>query len=393
MEEETELGAPLSRVVEGNRLTLLTSGADRLKALIELIEGAEHSLRILYYIVHADETGTRVRDALIAAARRGVTTSLLVDGFGSTNSPAFFRPLAESGIAFCRFSPKYGRRYLLRNHQKLALADEKRVLIGGFNVADEYFDPPEKDGWRDIGLLVEGESVARAAAYYDDLFEWTRAPAGTAGDLRRILRAHSVTQGKLRWLFGGPSRRLSPWARAVRRDLRSARRLDLVSAYFAPTPAILRRIAGVARRRGGRARVVTAARSDVRSAVAAARSLYWYMLKRGVEVYEHRASRMHTKLVLIDDVVHIGSANFDMRSLFLNLEMMLRIEDKEFAAGMRRFVEREIAASEHITLESHDRDRTWLNRLRWAFGYFLLSVADFGITRRLNLDEVGLPPT
>jgi cardiolipin synthase len=391
MAEQEATEDPLSRVVDGNRLTLLTRGPDRLQALIDLIEGAEHSLKILYYIFQPDSAGARVRDALIAAAGRGVKTSLLVDGFGSSRSTAFFQPLTESGIAFCRFSPKYGRRYLLRNHQKLAVADERRVLIGGFNVGDEYFAPLEQDGWRDIGLLVEGEGVARVAAYFDDLFEWTSVPGQTARDLRRMLAVHSVTEGKLRWLFGGPSRRLSPWARAVRRDLRRAKRLDLISAYFGPTPGILRRIAGVARRRGGRARIVTAGRSDVRAAVAAARSLYWYLLKRGVEVYEHRASRMHTKLVLIDDAVHIGSANFDMRSLFLNLEMMLRIEDADFAAAMRVFVEGEIAASERITPESHDRERTWLNRLRWAFGYFLLAVADFRITRRLNLEDVGLP--
>ncbi|HYD39018.1 MAG TPA: phosphatidylserine/phosphatidylglycerophosphate/cardiolipin synthase family protein [Allosphingosinicella sp.] len=393
MAEEEAPEAPLSHMVDGNRLTLLTGGPERLQALIDLIEGARSSLRILYYIFQADSTGEKVRDALIAAAGRGVRTSLLVDGFGSTRSVAFFRPLTESGIAFCRFSPNYGRRYLLRNHQKLAVADERRVLIGGFNVGDEYFAPLDQDGWRDIGLAVEGDGVARVADYFDDLFEWTRIPGRSTRDLRRMLRVHSVTEGKLRWLFGGPSRRLSPWARAVRRDLRSARRLDLISAYFGPTPGILRRIAGVARRRGGRARIVTAGRSDVRAAVAAARSLYWYLLKRGVEIYEHRASRMHSKLVLIDDAVHIGSANFDMRSLFLNLEMMLRVEDKDFAAAIRRFVDGEIAASERITIESHDRQRTWLNRLRWALGYFLLAVADFRITRRLNLDEVGLPPT
>jgi cardiolipin synthase A/B len=391
MAEEEATEDPLSRVVDGNRLTLLTRGPERLQALIDLIERAEHSLRILYYIFQADSAGTRVREALIAAAGRGVKTAVLVDGFGSSRSTAFFRPLTDAGIAFCRFSPQYGRRYLLRNHQKLAVADERRVLIGGFNIGDEYFAPLEEDGWRDIGLLVEGDGVARVAAYFDALFEWTSVPGQTARDLRRMLAVHSVTEGKLRWLFGGPSRRLSPWARAVRRDLRRAKRLDLISAYFGPTPGILRRIAGVARRRGGRARIVTAGRSDVRAAVAAARSLYWYLLKRGVEVYEHRASRMHTKLVLIDDAVHIGSANFDMRSLFLNLEMMLRIEDAGFAAAIRGYVEGEIAASERITLESHDRERTWLNRLRWAFGYFLLAVADFRITRRLNLEDVGLP--
>ena len=370
--------------VAGNRLTLLADGGERLDALLALIDGARHSLRILYYIFLEDATGRRVRDALIAAAGRGVAVALLVDGFGSTRSAPFFKPMVDSGIGFCRFSPKWGRRYLLRNHQKLALADERRVLIGGFNVADEYFAPLSKDGWRDIGLLVEGDSVARLAAYFDDVFEWTRAPSFRNRDLRRMLQKHSLTGGELRWLFGGPVRRLSPWARAVRRDMLSARRLDLIAAYFAPTPSILRRITKVARS-GGRARVVTAARSDVPAATAAARSLYWYLLKRGVEVYEHRASRLHTKLVVIDDVVHIGSANFDMRSLFLNLEMMLRIEDAGFAQAMRRFVDGETAVSEHITLEVHDRERTLLNRLRWAFGYFLVAVADYGITRRLNV--------
>jgi cardiolipin synthase A/B len=375
----------LSAEVAGNRLTLLAEGSERLEALIALIEGARESLRILYYIFLEDEAGRRVRDALAAAASRGVNTWLLVDGFGSSRSDAFFQPLVDCGGRFCRFSPKWGRRYLLRNHQKLALADERRVLIGGFNIADEYFDPPEKDGWRDIGLLVEGDGVKPLAEYFDDLFEWTRQPHLGVRDLRRMLLQHSVTEGSLRWLFGGPARRLSPWARAVRRDMLSATRLDLIAPYFAPTPSILRRMTHVTRRRRGRARLVTAARADVPAAIAAARSLYQYLLKRGVEIYENRRSRLHTKLVVIDDVVHIGSANFDMRSLYLNLEMMLRIEDAGFARTMRRFVDREIKEAEAITLESHHRDRTLVNRLRWALGYFLLAVADYRITRRLNI--------
>jgi cardiolipin synthase len=376
--------ATFTAEVAGNRLTLLADGSDRLEALMALIEGARHSLRILYYIFLEDEVGRRVSDALIAAAKRGVAVSLLVDGFGSTRSLAFFQPMMDSGIGFCRFSPKYGRRYLLRNHQKLALADERRVLIGGFNIAEEYFAPLSEDGWRDIGLLVEGEDVAPLAAYFDDVFSWTNVPGRSLRELRRMLQRHSVSEGKLRWLFGGPARRLSPWARAVRNDMLTAKRLDLIAAYFAPTPSILRRMTRVTRRRRGKARLITAARSDVRAAVAAARSLYWYLLKRGVEVYEYRVSRMHTKLVVIDDVVHIGSANFDMRSLYLNLEMMLRIEDAGLARTMRRFVDGEVAVSERITLESHLRERTWLNRFRWAFGYFLVAVADYRITRRFN---------
>ena len=58
--------------VDGNRLTLLDTGPRRLRALIDLIDGARHSLRILYYIYADDDTGRRINAALAAAARRGV---------------------------------------------------------------------------------------------------------------------------------------------------------------------------------------------------------------------------------------------------------------------------------------------------------------------------------
>jgi cardiolipin synthase A/B len=382
--------AGVSLEVAGNRLTLLAEGPERLAALLELIESARESLRFLYYMFMDDGSGTRVRDALIAAAGRGVRVSLLVDGFGSTANRDFFRPLEEAGIAFCQFSPKYGRRYLLRNHQKLALADGERVIIGGFNVSDEYFGSVESGAWRDIGLRVEGGGVACLVGYYDSLFRWTQRPDARVRDIRRLLQQSSVTGGRLHWLFGGPSRRLSPWARAVRRDMRSARRLDLIAAYFAPSFGMLRRLSGISRR-GGQVRVVTASKSDNTATIAAARNTYWWLLRRGVAIFEYSPTKLHTKLFVVGDVVHIGSANFDMRSLFLNLEMMLRIDDAPFAAAMRRFVDGEVASSEPITLESHRRNRTMLNRLRWAIGYFIVAVADYRIAKRLNFRDIGLP--
>jgi cardiolipin synthase A/B len=390
MAEKEAQRPALALEVAGSRLTLLADGPERLAALLELIDSAGESLRFLYYMFMDDSSGTRVRDALIAAARRGVRVSLLVDGFGSTANRDFFRPLEEAGADFCRFSAKFGRRYLLRNHQKLALADGRRVIIGGFNVSDDYFGTVESGAWRDIGLLVEGDSVTRLTAYFDGLFRWTQADNPRVRDLRRMLQQSSVTSGRLHWLFGGPARRLSPWARAVRRDMRRARRLDVVAAYFAPSPGMLRRLAGVARN-GGRVRLVTAARSDNNATIAAARSTYWWLLRRGVEIFEYQPTKLHTKLFVVGDVVHIGSANFDMRSLFLNLEMMLRVDDAGFAAAMRRFVDEEVAQSEAITMESHRRNRTWLNRLKWAIGYFIVAVADYRLARRLNFKDVGLP--
>ena len=369
--------------VAGNRLTLLPDGPERLDALVALIDDAEESLRILYYIWDDDRSGRRVRDALVAAVGRGVKVSLLVDGFGAANaSAAFFQPLVDAEARFCRFVPRWGRRYLLRNHQKLALADGKRVIIGGFNIKDEYFGTVAEGAWRDLGLLVEGNGAACLVRYFDDLFKWAVKPDATMRQLRRVLQKHSVTDGPIHWLFGGPTRRLSPWARAVRRDMRKARRLDIIAAYFAPGPVLLHRAGNVAR--GGEARLVTAAKSDSSATIGAARYTYWTLLKRGVRIFEYQATKLHTKLFVIDDAVHIGSANFDMRSLFLNLEMMLRVEDPGFATAMRRFVDGEIADSIEITRDAHFAQRTWYNRLRWAISYFLVAIADFRITRRLN---------
>jgi cardiolipin synthase len=370
--------------VAGNRLTVLCDGPDRLDALIGLIDGAKGSLRILYYIWLNDETGRRVRDALVAAAERGVKVSMLLDGFGSSAATAgFFKPLVDAEARFCRFVPRWGRRYLLRNHQKLALADGRRAIVGGFNIGDEYFGTVEQGAWRDLGVLVEGPSVAAMADYFDDLFGWAETEIAPIRKLRRMLSRHSVREGPIQWLFGGPTRRLSPWARAVKDDLRAARAVDFLIAYFVPSLSMLRRIYGVAER--GRVRMVTAGKSDIRSTIWAARFSYWRLLKHNVEVYEYQATRLHTKLIVIDDAVHVGSANFDMRSLYLNLEMMLRVDDPRFAATMRAFIDREIADSRRIHLDEHRAGMTWLNRLRWAFGYFVMVTADYNLARRLNL--------
>ncbi|HEV2748038.1 MAG TPA: phospholipase D-like domain-containing protein, partial [Allosphingosinicella sp.] len=280
-------------MVEGNSLTLLPDGPHRLEALIALIDGARDTLRILYYIFLDDHSGRRVREALLAAAARGVKVSVLVDGFGSDSAKAsFFKPLTDSQVKFCRFAPRLGRRYLLRNHQKLALADGSCVLIGGFNVSDDYFGPIESGAWRDLGLKVEGPGVLCLAAYFDALFKWARTEHARIRDLRRMLSKHSEDTGPLRWLFGGPTRRLSPWAQSVKRDMLHAARLDMIAAYFAPSRAMLRRIYGIAER--GRARIVTPSRSDNGATIGAARHTYWRLIRRGVEVYEYQPTKLHT---------------------------------------------------------------------------------------------------
>lgn len=372
--------------VDGNRLSLLTEGPERLEAVVALIEGATRTLRLLYYIWEEDEAGARVRDALIAARRRGVTVGLIVDAMGSDASghDAFFQPLQDADIEVCLFHPRWGRRYLLRNHQKLALADEACAIIGGFNVGRDYFKATGETAWRDLGLLIEGPAAARLAGYFDALQDWTQRPKSRMRDLRRALKRWSNPDGNVRWLMGGPTRRLSAWARCLREDLNRGGRIDIIAAYFAPSPAMLARLDRAGRR--GPVRILTAAKTDNLATIGAARFTYKGLLKKGVRVFEYQPCRLHTKLYVFDGVVHIGSANFDMRSLFLNLEIMLRVKDAAFAAHCRAYVEGEIGNAREIVMADVTGWRTWGARLRWALSYFVVAVLDYNVSRRLNLD-------
>lgn len=368
--------------VDGNRLTLLTEGPSRLKALLALIDGAKRSVRLLYYIYTNDQSGTLVYEAMERALDRGATVSLLVDGYGCNTPEEYFTPLVDKGLTFCRFHPTFGRRYLIRNHQKLALADERVVLIGGFNVEDSYFGSVEDGAWRDLGLLVDGPAAARLAPYFDSLMDWSRTKGARIRTLNRLIHQASENHGTLQWTFGGPTRGLSPWASATSRDLLSTRDVEMIAAYFAPTWAMLRRIARAGQR--GRARIVTAAKSDNHATIAAARYTYKKLLRRGVEIFEYVPTKLHTKLVVLDDIVHIGSSNFDIRSLYLNLEMMLRVDDPDFAMMMRNYFEQELAACDAITPELHRRRSGLWTRIVQAISFFLVTSADYTLTRRLN---------
>lgn len=372
--------------VDGNRLTLITEGPARLSALLSLIDGAQESVRLLYYIYTADRSGERVREALMRALERGVDVSLLIDGFGSSATPeTYFREVNEAGGRFCRFNPSYGRRYLLRNHQKLALADDRLALIGGFNVEDSYFGTAEEGAWRDIGLLLEGPAAARLSPYYDALMGWALHKGARLKALRAVVRHFSESEGKLQWLFGGPMQRKSPWALATVRDLSHAKNLEMIAAYFAPMTSMLARIARVAS--AGRVRVITASKSDNHATIDAARSTYSRLLRRNVEMYEYEPTKLHSKLLVMDDIVHIGSSNFDLRSLYLNMEMMLRVDDPKFAMMMRGYFEHEIGDSLAITPKLHRQRGTLYQRIRWWFGFFLVSSLDYTVTRRLARRE------
>lgn len=376
---------PFEACAQGQSLTFYPAGEDRREALMKLVRSATETLDVCFYIFAEDEVSTELRDELCEAARRGVDVTLIIDRFGASATDKFLQPLVDCGGRHFCFSPRVGFRYLIRNHQKMVIADKKRAMFGGFNIEDDYFAPPERNGWNDLAIRIEGDAVDGLCDWFGKLRDWTDDEHAHFRAIRRAVAEWEWTSndGHARWLVGGPTRGLSTWAKCVTRDLKEGEKLDIFMAYFSPPYTLLKRIARVARK--GHTRLLMAAKSDNGATIGATRSLYNYLLNRGAKIWEFSPCKLHTKLLVLDDAVYMGSANFDMRSLYLNLEIVLRIEDAELAEQMRDFVSRHIAVSEAITQEVHRERATLWNRMRWWAGWVLVSVIDYTVARRLNL--------
>ncbi|SIO16429.1 cardiolipin synthase [Parasphingorhabdus marina DSM 22363] len=371
-----------------NRLKLVHEPQDRMDALTHLIDRAEHRLQLFYYMFEDDAVGTKLLSKLVAACERGVSVELMIDSFGSnTTARAFFNPLIAAGGKFGVFSPRFSTSYLVRNHQKIAISDTSRALVGGFNITDDYFNRREEgepNMWEDVGVAIEGPEVSALARWYDRLSDWVEHDNGNILKLQKMVRTWSAGDGRFRWLLGGPSNRLSRWAWSIKNDLEAGSRLDLVAAYFSPGQGLLRRIARLSKK-GGDSNLLLPGKTDNGATIGASRLLYGYLLKRNARIFEYQPRRLHTKLVVVDDAVYVGSANFDIRSLFINVEMMVRIEDRAFADHARNLVMQMCGASQQITPEVHKSRKSLLNRIRWALSYFIVNTLDYTVTRRFNL--------
>ncbi len=366
----------------GHTFTFYPHGQDRLKALVELIDSAKESLRVFYYLFAGDVAGTMVRDALVLAAQRGVSVDLIVDAFGNDAGAAFFAPLVEAGGSFAIFSPKWGTRYLVRNHQKFTICDETRVMTGGANVSDHYFAIPADNGWCDLSVIIEGPVVEQFTRWSRMLSAWVaNAANGRTSQLRRlrdIVKDWDGGDGPVRLLVGGPLVRKGHWAWVFRKDLVAAKRLDTVSAYFSPPRSFRRLIARVGMR--GEARMIMAGKSDIAAAISMARLLYGQLLRARVKIYEFAICKLHMKLLVVDDASYIGSANLDKRSFRINVELMVRVEDAGLAAKLREMIDHLQGSSEPITPGWYARHSTPLNRLRWRIAYWM-SLADYRISK------------
>jgi cardiolipin synthase len=341
-------------------------------AMLAAIDAAQESVCLESYIFAAGPLGERFRAALTGARQRGVRVRVLVDAFGSYWLPsAFWQPLIAAGGETRRFNPLAPNRWGIRDHRKLLVCDQRVAFVGGFNIAPESDGDGVTSGWCDIGLKVGRPMAGQLAASFDEMFSRAELEHKPFVRLRRYGAKRTVRAPHEQLLLSGPGRGVSPIKRALRRDLARARSVQIIAAYFLPSWRLRRQIARVARR-GGRVQLLLAGKSDIALSQLAARSLYRRFLKAGVEIFEYQPQILHSKLIISDDVVYVGSANLDPRSLNINYELMIRFEGKEMAGQAREVFAENLKHCRPITLETWAASRSLWQRLKERWAYFFL---------------------
>lgn len=365
----------------GRVLTLLTTGVDVRRELSAAIASASDSLCCTMYIFGNDEAAQSLLSELIGAARKGVRVRMIIDAFGSMfTSDEFFDPLRQAGGQILRFNSDWHPRYLFRNHQKFLIIDSTVAFVGGFNIANEYFGDGLENGWREIGLRVQHPNVTQLQSYFDQFWETLGRQTVQLRDFYNISMPKGGSKNGLEWLTSGPSMRSSAFARYLKRDLAHASNLSIVMGYFVPSASMRRIMGRIARR--GKVRIVLPWITDVPISRYAAWFTYKRLLHDGCEIYEYQPRPLHAKLLVVDDVVYVGSANVDFRSLHLNFEMIGRIHDADLAVEARQLVHDCASLSKRITQEFYEQNSGVFQRLIQRISYLVLSRFDFIFSRR-----------
>lgn len=317
-------GAP--RPTSGNQLELLASGEATFQRITELFEGAKRSIDVSTFILGDDPTGNAVLELLSRKASEGVRVRLLLDGlFAFRSNRKALAHFVKSDGKLAIFMPLLRLPFRgpanLRNHRKIIVVDGQRAIVGGMNLASEYMGPEPMPGrWRDLSLALSGPSVVHIHAVFRSDWEFAAIGGGDAAPELEFLPPQSGT-ARVQVVASGPDVLHDTYYDAVLSALFQAKkRIWVATPYFIPDEAINRALV-LAVRRGVDVRIVVPARSNHFTADIAGGSYLRQIEETGGHVRPYLPAMMHAKLALIDDIGVIGSANLDMRSLFLDYEI------------------------------------------------------------------------
>ncbi|MDD3883685.1 MAG: cardiolipin synthase ClsB [Gallionella sp.] len=377
----------IEHLVAGNRLRLLRNGEEYFPALLASIGTAEHSVYLETYIFETDETGHQFRQALSAAAARGVVVRVMLDGFGSAHFPqSWVDDLRAAGVDVLWFRRKISpltlkRSRLRRLHRKLVSIDGEIAFIGGINIINDATAGAQPGVPRlDYAVRIEGTLAGDVQAAMRRL--WGMVSWALSHHHGRRWRWHDRVgraEDELSLVLRDNVRHRRDIERAYLKAMSGAQHeIILANAYFLPG-RVFRRTLKQARQRGVRVILLLQGKVEYRLQHYATHALYDHLLDAEIEIYEYQPSFLHAKVAVVDGRwATVGSSNIDPFSLLLSREANLVVRDTAFAGELRTNL---MQAIDRDARRIGKKDSGWITRLlahiSYGFVRFLVGLAGF----------------
>ncbi|MGU3367985.1 cardiolipin synthase [Bacillus mycoides] len=349
---------------------LYTYGNDLYDALFTDIKQAKHHVHVLFFIVKNDDISRTFLKLLIDKAQEGIEVRLLLDRFGSHYlSKEAIYSLQKHGVSFS-FCHKVKFPFPFfsanqRNHRKITVIDGKIGYIGGFNIGEEYLGHNQSLGlWRDYHLRLTGEGIQDLQKQF--LHDWLD---DTDQNLLDSSLYFPMQQP------GTILHRFIPTDGAYLQNtflhlIESAKKeLFIGTPYFIPGKKIMNALLK-ARKRGVQITILVPQKAD-HALVREAKFPYCRkLIQAGCNIYAFQQGFFHAKIIIVDDhTCDIGTANFDMRSIYINHEINCLLYDKHFIQEVKRKFEEDLERSLLLSFEDVnplsiiDRGKEWIGTI------------------------------
>ena len=388
----------MTEFVEGNRINLLISGSEYFPALEAAFDAAQHEIHLETYIFEDDVAGRRIAAALQRAARRGVATHLLVDGYGSQQlNPGLVAGMQSAGVRYLVYRPDiapwtFQRQRLRRMHRKLAVIDAQVAFVGGINIIDDMHTPGHTPPRFDYAVRIEGpllRNIHPVAKKLWTLVEFTQLGQDWRPRMPLVAADNPLGHQRAAFLVRDNLRHRSDIEEAYLAAVAGARSEILIaSSYFFPGQ-VFRRALMDAAARGVRVVLLLQGRVEYVLLHYAAHALYGAFLDAGIEIHEYHKSFLHAKVAVIDRRwATVGSSNIDPLSLLLAREANVVIDDREFAAGLQQSLATAMAAGAHQVLRESWKDQPLPKRVAMWLSYglarILIGISGYGRTGEIS---------
>lgn len=342
-----------------NEINLITNETDFYNECLTLIANAKQFIHLQTYIMNDGVFFRSLVNKLIPLANRGIEVSILYDWVGSYGriNHKLIRLMQKSNIKVAIFNPKGINMYKgltnYRSHQKCLIIDNHTVITGGSNIGDEYIGISDQYVyWRDLNYKISGEIVNSYNLNF--INNWMQLSNGITrykdfvpsyGKIWNEVKTTSLMQ----LVRSGPLCEEKAIEQSIINLIQNAKQsIKISSPYFFPSDSIINALITKGYSGLNIELILPRFNNEKEFVTYINRKHYKKLLDAGIKIYEYQGF-IHSKYIIIDNqFVFSGSNNLDYRSLWINFENALIIDDCNLATKLITVFNEDLKHSEVV---------------------------------------------